>query len=115
MALIPCASNILSNHDEGDPDQASWLKTFRHLVYSRKITSQELISTLSLLAASISSSNPLPPYLQAPEPYRLNKRLEAIDHDTLSCKPVTEPGYAAFAVMQIASSLISDDMGKLIS
>lgn len=114
MALISYASNILSEDDEGDPDQASWLRTFRHLVHSIRTTSQELTSTLSLLAASVTNGSPLPPFLQAPEPYRLSTRLEAIDPDVLSVKHVTEPGYAAFAVMQIASSLISEDMSKLI-
>ena len=34
--------------------------------------------------------------------------------DILSISHITEPGYAAFAVMQIASSLISDDLEKLV-
>jgi len=79
------------------------------------VTSQELTSVLSLLSASVTSGIPLPPYLKAPEPYKLSAKLEAIDADILDISHVTEPGYTAFAVIQIASSLISDDISKLIS
>lgn len=79
------------------------------------VTSQELTSVLSLLSASVTSGTPLPPYLKAPEPYKLSVKLQAIDADILDIRHVTEPGYAAFAVIQVASSLISDDIGKLIS
>ncbi|KAL8637404.1 MAG: hypothetical protein Q9226_009127, partial [Calogaya cf. arnoldii] len=114
MALISYASNILHYDDEDDPEQASWLKTFAQLVRSVDVTSQELTSTLSLLSAAVTNGTPLPPYLQAPEAYRLSAKLEAINANILHISHITEPGYAAFAFMQIASSLISDDMGKLI-
>lgn len=115
MSLISYASNILSNNnDADDPNQASWLKTFSQLVQSIELTSHEITSTLALLAASVSNGNPLPPYLKAPEPYRLSAKLEALDPDILSVSHIAEPGYAAFAVMQVASRLVSDDMEKLI-
>ncbi|KAL8705714.1 MAG: hypothetical protein Q9201_001189 [Fulgogasparrea decipioides] len=115
MALIAYASDILHNKDDGDRKKASWLKNFDRLMRSVNITYHELTSTLSLLSASVINGNSLPPYLKAPEPYSLSAKLEAIDADILDISHVTEPGYAAFAVMQIASSLISDDIGKLIS
>ena len=113
IALITYASNILSTEGEDDPDKATWLQTFGNLVRSAKVTSHELTSTLSLLSASVTNGNPLPPYLKAPEPYRLSAKFEAMDADILSINHIAEPGYAAFAVMQIATSLISDDMEKL--
>ncbi|KAL8776179.1 MAG: hypothetical protein Q9194_003314 [Teloschistes cf. exilis] len=116
MGLISYASNILRKRDEGDSDEnASWLKDFSRLMHSVNVTSHELTSTLSLLSASVTNGNALPPYLEAPKPYGLSVKLEAIDADILDVSHITEPGYAAFAVMQIASSLISDDMNKLIS
>ncbi|KAL8728704.1 MAG: hypothetical protein Q9181_005250 [Wetmoreana brouardii] len=115
MALIVYASDILHNKDEGDGKQTSWLKDFDHLMRSVNVTSHELTSTLSLLSASVINGNSLPPYLKAPEPYGLSAKLEAIDADILNISHVTEPGYAAFAVMQIACRLISDDIEKLIS
>lgn len=114
MSLISYASNILSDKDKEDPTKAGWLKTFSGLVKSVRLTSQEITSTLALLSASVTNGNPLPPFLKAPEPYRLSQKLEALDPDILSVSHITEPGYAAFAVMQVASRLISDDMEKLI-
>ena len=114
MALISYASNILIEKDKKDPSEATWLKNFSRLVQSIQLTTQEITSVLTLLSASVTNGNPLPPYLKAPEPYRLSARLEALDPDILSVSHITEPGYAAFAVMQIASRLISDDMEKLI-
>ena len=114
MALLSYASNLLSTEGDDEPDKATWLNTFATLVKSAKITSHELTSTLSLLSASVTNGNPLPPYLRAPEPYQLSAKLEAMDADILSINHIAEPGYAAFAVMQIATSLIIDDMTKLI-
>ena len=62
----------------------------------------------------MTNGNPLPPYLKAPKAYQLSEKLEALDPDILSVTHITEPGYSAFAVIQIASSLVSDDLGKLI-
>ena len=44
----------------------------------------------------------------------MSQKLEELDPDILSVSHIAEPGYSAFAVMQIASSLVSDDLGKLI-
>ncbi|KAI4203065.1 MAG: hypothetical protein LQ350_002113 [Teloschistes chrysophthalmus] len=115
MGLISYASNILRKNNESDSVNASWLEDFSRLMHSINVTSHELTSTLSLLSASVTNGNALPPYLEAPKPYGLSVKLEAIDADILDVSHITEPGYAAFAVMQIASSLISDDMNKLIS
>lgn len=77
-------------------------------------TSQEITSTLALLSNSVTNGTPLPPYLKAPKPYQLSQKLEKLDADILSISHIAEPGYSAFAVMQIASSLVGDDLGKLI-
>ena len=115
MALLSYASVILSDKHDDDPDQAIWLKNFARLVQSAKVTSHGVTSTLSLLSASVVNGSPLPPYLKAPEPYQLSAKLEAMDADILSINHITEPGYAAFAVMQIATSLILNDLEKLIA
>ena len=62
----------------------------------------------------MTNGNPLPPYLKPPRSYKLSQRLEEMDPNILSLSHIAEPGYSAFAVMQIASSLVSDDLGKLI-
>lgn len=58
--------------------------------------------------------SPLPPYIQLPEPYNLSKRLEALDSGILDARHVEEPGYSAYAVMQVASGLMMDDLRRLV-
>ena len=73
-----------------------------------------MTSTLALLSGAVAQASPLPPYLKMPDPYMLSARMEALDKDVLSIGHVLEPGYSAFAVMQIASSLMKDDMSELV-
>ena len=114
LALISFASKSFSHEQSSSPGQASWIQDFSRLVGSINATSQEITSILALLSAAVTNGNPLPPYLKAPKAYQLSQKLEALDPDILSVTHITEPGYSAFAVIQIASSLVSDDLGKLI-
>ena len=113
MALISHASNEFTKVEDSSETE-SWVHNLSLLIKSINITSHEITSMLSLLSASVVNGHPLPPYLKAPPPYQLTEKLEALDADILGISHIAEPGYAAFAVMQIASSLISDDLGKLI-
>jgi hypothetical protein len=92
----------------------SWLNDFKQLIASLQLTSQSVTSLLSIVAAAISSGKPLPPYLKAPKPIQLGKLLESLDADILSPRHVLEPGYAAFAVMQVATAMIADDLEGLL-
>ena len=115
MMLISYASNSFVHSPSTSPNtKASWIEDFARLVSSVNTTSQEITSILALLSASVTNGNPLPPYLKAPQAYKLSARLEELDADILSINHIAEPGYSAFAVMQIASSLVSDDLEKLI-
>lgn len=112
MALIAYASRSLDH--EPSADRATWIEDLSRLVGSVDTTSQDITSTLALLSAAITNGNALPPYLKAPKAYNLSTRLEELDPEILSITHIAEPGYSAFAVMQIASTLVSDDMRKLI-
>ena len=52
--------------------------------------------------------------MATPEAYRLSVKMEAVDRDILSLRHIAEPGYAAFAVMQISTRCISMDIEKLM-
>jgi len=91
-----------------------WFNDFRRLSTSTNVTSHEITSLLALLSSSISSGQPLPPYLTAPEGFQLSKRLDAVDHDILSLRHIAEPGYAAFAVMAISTRCINMDLQRLL-
>lgn len=116
-ALISYASETFSHPDftgDNDPSQAQWFRDFRRIIASANITSHEITSLLAMLSSSITNGQPLPPYITAPQAYQLSRKLEAIDRDILSIRHVAEPGYAAFAVLQISTSCISMDLEKLL-
>ena len=92
----------------------SWLKDLKHLIASLQLTSQEVTSLLSMVAAAISTGKPMPPYLKAPQRINLRRLLESMDDDILSTRHVLEPGYAAFAVMQVSSTMLRDDLEGLL-
>lgn len=94
-------------------DSNQWLQDFRRLLGQVETTSQGITSILSLLSSSVMNAQPLPPFLQPPEPFRLVRKLEALDRDILSIRHIAEPGYAAFAVLQIASRSIVSDIQAL--
>ena len=113
MALIGYASRDYGVTPDS-PDERTWLRDFTRVVKSIEVTSEEITSMLALLSASVISGSPLPPYLKAPAAFQLSDKLEALDSDILGINHMAEPGYASFAVTQVASSLISDDLTKLI-
>ncbi|KAF2004289.1 hypothetical protein P154DRAFT_55930 [Amniculicola lignicola CBS 123094] len=116
-ALLGYASSTFSHpyfSDEQDPSQAQWFKDFRKIVVSANVTSHEVTSMLSLLSSSITTGQPLPPYLKSPQSYKLAERLEAVDRDILSLRHIAEPEYAAFAVVQISTRCIVMDIEKLL-
>ena len=114
LALISYSSNHFSHDSATSPDKVTWLHDFTRLIGTISTTTQDITSVLALLSSSLTNGNPLPPYLKAPPPYKLSQRLEELDADILSISHIAEPGYSAFAVMQIASSLVSADLQKLI-
>lgn len=113
-ASISFSQNNLSNDDNDNTSQSAWLRDFSRLIGTINVTSQEVTSTLALLSASIANGNPLPPYLKPPAAYALSSKLEVLDKGVLSVEHIAEPGYSAFAVMQIASSVVLEDLGRLI-
>ncbi|KAI9716245.1 MAG: hypothetical protein M1812_005470 [Candelaria pacifica] len=113
MSLMVYSTSTFSSSQRST--ESAWIKDLRLLIPSVNVTSREITSLLSLLSASLTNGQPLPPYLKAPEPYLLSRKLEALDKDILSVSHIAEPAYSAFAVMQVASRLIIDDLEKLIA
>ena len=118
LSLISFASNTFSS-SASDPStshssNSAWQRDFQSLMANLSPTSQSITTTLTLLANAVTTGTPLPPDLQPPPHYSLLHRLEELDHKILGLEHVQEEGYAAFAVMQIASSLVRDDLARLI-
>jgi hypothetical protein len=92
----------------------TWLKDFTHLISSLELTSHAVTSLLAILSGSIRSGNPLPPYLSAPERFHIGEMLSSLDAQILSTAHVCEPGYSAFAVMQVCTTMLSEDLADLL-
>ncbi|KAK9233846.1 hypothetical protein V1525DRAFT_415095 [Lipomyces kononenkoae] len=114
MSLMSYASTTFSTNQRTE-EEHEWAQDFARVMSLVNITSNEITSLLTLLSSSVISGDPLPPYLQAPPPLELNDRLRALDPEILSVKHIIEPGYAAFAVSQVASKLISYDLEQLLN
>lgn len=117
MSLVSIASSTFGDMltAGGEERNQRWLASFRKLVGEANITSQQITTLLSLLSASVSAGTPLPPYLKVPEAYLLEQKLDELDKDLLNIKHIAEPGYASFAVMQVGTKCIIDDMKRVIA
>lgn len=118
MALVSYAStsfNDMQARNDDEENQSQWLTTFRKLIGETNVTSQSITTLLSLMSASVANSQPLPPYLRVPEPYQYSKKLDEMDRDLLSVRHIAEPGYASFAVIQLGTKCIIDDLKKLLA
>jgi hypothetical protein len=112
MSLISFASQAYSEIDsDGD---MKWSDDFRRLMGTIQPTSHEITMVLTLCSAAIRSGEPLPPYVPIPKPFELSSRLEELDKDILSIRHINEPGYAAFAVLQLSARCIGVDVDRLL-
>jgi len=94
--------------------KSQWLRDLTRLIDSIEPNRHSITSTLSLLSASVTQGSALPPHIALPQPYDLSRRLEALDDGILDSRHVEEPGYSAYAVLQVASSLVVDDLCRLV-
>ncbi|EMC94785.1 hypothetical protein BAUCODRAFT_124379 [Baudoinia panamericana UAMH 10762] len=116
LALINYASTEFSLHNSHHKDGAApsqWSTDFRKLLAATNTTSHQITSVLSLLSSALTNGQPLPPYLQMPESYKLVKHLDNINPDLLSVRHIAEPEYSAFAVLQVCAQAINDDFDQL--
>lgn len=93
----------------------TWLKDFTQLISSLELTSHNVTSLLAILSGAISSGKPLPPYLKAPQRFHIGEMLSSLDPDILSTKHVCEHGYSAFAIMQLSTTMLSEDLADLLA
>ena len=97
-----------------DADSSQWAQDLRRLTSNLEIASHEIISLLTLISSSMTNAYPLPPYLKPPKPYQLTEQINQEDQDILSLQHILEPGYAGFAVTQVATRLLDDDLRELL-
>jgi hypothetical protein len=99
---------------EPDTEESQWMADFRRFTADLNITSHDMTSTLCLASFSITNAQPLPPYMRVPRPMDLSERMEAVDPEVLSMKHVSEPCYAAFAMLEVTSRLVTEEMRRIV-
>lgn len=113
IALMTYASDTFSTVELPADQRSEWSNNFRRLVLSANITSHSVTSILSLLSASVTNGQPLPPYLQMPRPFEFLEKLQAMDRDVLSVRHMIEPEYSAFVVVNFCAEALSSDLAKV--
>ncbi|KIW15196.1 hypothetical protein PV08_05241 [Exophiala spinifera] len=101
--------------DVNGETKSSWLRDFKSLVTSLELASHNVTSILAILSSAIGSGKPLPPYLRAPERFHIGQMLTSLDSEILSTRHVCEPGYSAYAVIQVSTTLLEEDLADLLS
>jgi hypothetical protein len=116
MSLVSVASSAFTDlhTTNSDASGSEWLRNFQRIISEAKLASQSVTTMLTLLSSAITDGRPLPPYVRMPEPYMLTDRLDQIDNDILSVRHVAEPGYASFAVIQIGTKCLVEDLSRLL-
>ena len=119
MSLISYATQTWStpsfpHSGSSTPSHHAWLEDLAVLLNEAGPTTHSFTSNLALLSASVTQGSALPPYMQLPKPYGLSRKLEKLDKGILESRHMQEPGYSAYAVMQVASSLVTDDLKRLV-
>ena len=77
--------------------------------------SHELVSLLSLLAASLNNKQPLPPYLKSLGHFNLFDQAEGTDPNILGLENINEPGFRAFAVIEVAHVCMVDSLSGILN
>ncbi|PMD45983.1 hypothetical protein L207DRAFT_576866 [Hyaloscypha variabilis F] len=73
-----------------------------------------ITSLLCHLSAAVSTGTALPPQLSPPEPFPFARKLRTHNNGILDRKNSQDPAFAAFASLEVLSSLVNKDLAKLI-
>jgi hypothetical protein len=110
---------------EPNPSQQdrTWIQALSVLLADVSSTKDTIICTLALLSNSLQNGHPLPPNIPMPRPYELTRQLEKLKLpgtpgqrpiNLLDARNMSENGYAEFAVLQVCSMLVCDDLQGLV-
>lgn len=104
-------------------EDRAWIKALSVLLADVSATKNTMICTLALLSNSLQNGHPLPPNIPVPRPHELTRQLErmkipgspgARPLNLLDARNMSENGYAEFAVLQVCSNLVCDDLEGLV-
>ncbi|KAH8152686.1 uncharacterized protein LAJ45_03527 [Morchella importuna] len=108
LSIIAFASRSFSHSSQ------AWVRDLSALLKTMETRSPQVTGLLCLLSTSLAGGRPLPPAVVVPGPYGLSKALEERDAEILGIERCGEEGYIAFAVLQVAVSILVADLGRLV-
>jgi hypothetical protein len=92
---------------------SEWLTQFAQSRAESSRKSHELITLLSLLSASLKNKQPLPPYLKPPGYFNLFDQAVGSDPNILGLENINEPGFRAFAVIEVSHVCMVDSVSNI--
>ncbi|KAH9886131.1 hypothetical protein F4778DRAFT_774114 [Xylariomycetidae sp. FL2044] len=117
----------VSNGPKNSNTSREWVDALAVILADISPTQHSIICILTLLSNALQSGHSLPPHLDLPKPYELTRQLEDIDskrggestngkkfRGLLDARNMAQTGYAEFAVLQVCSSLVCDDLEGLV-
>jgi hypothetical protein len=91
-----------------------WLSQFAESRLETNRKSHKLVSLLSLLSASLKNKQPLPPYLKTPSYFNMFDQAVGSDPNILGLENINEPGFRAFAVIEVAHVCMVDSVNAIV-
>lgn len=113
MALMAKIPESLGNTFPEQQEQ-EWLRRLAAVIESTDFNSHIITSLLCHLSAAVSTGTALPPQLSPPEPFPLARKLRTLNDGLLDRKNAQDPAFAAFASLEVLSSMVSKNLAKLI-
>lgn len=92
----------------------AWLRRLATVIESTDFNSHNVTSLLCHLSAAVSTGTALPPHLSPPEPFPLARKLRTLDDGILDKQNAQDPAFAAFASLEVLSSMINRNLARLV-
>ena len=108
LIVMDHAASSLSTDIERHQQQTStaepqWLSSFQALLPAFETVANEVTTLLLTLSTHLAAPSPLSPNTRPVADFQLAKRMDEIDEDIWRVEKLSEPGYAAFVTMTMAS------------
>lgn len=113
LTIIAYASEAFQNARSASSSSV-WLSRFGRSRNETNLRSHEVTTLLSLLSASLQNKQPLPPYLQPPNLVHMSEQIQGSDASILSMSNINEPGFRAFAVIEVANYCLVDSAANIL-
>jgi hypothetical protein len=109
MAKIP-----ESLDDSAQQQEQEWLRRLAALIELTAFNSHSVTSLLCHLSAAVSTGTALLPHLSPPSPFPLARKLRTLNDGIFEKGNVQDPTFAAFASLEVLSSMVNNNLAKLV-